>query len=214
MRLVIAIDGPAASGKGTLARQLASVFSLPYLDTGLLYRAVGRKLLLAQQDPSNKYLAVEAAAALSPRDILRDDLRGLDAADAASKVATNTEVRAALFHFQRSFVEKSGGVVDGRDIGTVILPDADVKFFITADLAARAQRRWLELQNAGVFTTLDDVQSEMITRDLRDLTRAAAPLRAAEDAHYIDTTLLSAETVFELAKEIVLSRAPCTSTIS
>ena len=149
---VIAIDGPAAAGKGTLARRLAEVLGLPYLDTGLLYRAVGRRVLDAGADPADPAAAAAAAAALQPDDVRRGDLRGPAADAAAAAVASLPAVRAALLDFQRGFAVARGAVLDGRDIGTVIFPDAPVKLFVTASLAARARRRWAELEAKGVRT--------------------------------------------------------------
>jgi cytidylate kinase len=210
LKLIIAIDGPAAAGKGTLARRLAATLGLPYLDTGLLYRAVGRRVLDAGGDPSNAGDAEAAALALVPGDLQRDDLRGAAADRAASQVASLPGVRAALLAFQRDFAERDGAVLDGRDIGTVIFPDAAVKLFVTADVEARAQRRWRELQARGVNADLAAVDADLRERDAMDLARAAAPLRPAEDAVVLDTTLMDAEAAFGEALAVVRRRPPST----
>ncbi len=200
MRLIVAIDGPAAAGKGTLARRIAAEFRLPYLDTGKLYRAVGRKLLEAGADPADAARAIATATALEPKDLDRSDLRAPDADKAASEVAAIPGVRAALLAFQRRFAA-DGAVLDGRDIGTVICPDAPVKLFITASLEARALRRYRERQLRRENTTLEAVEAEMRRRDALDATRAAAPLRPAPDATVIDTTDLDETAVFARAAD-------------
>lgn len=205
MSLVIAIDGPAAAGKGTLARRLATALGLAYLDTGLLYRAVGRRVLDAGAAPSDAVAAEAAAHALVAADLIRTDLRGPEADQASSLVAKVPAVRAALLAFQRSFASQ-GAVLDGRDIGTVVIPDAAIKFFVTADLAARARRRWLELQGRGVLTPFAQVEAELQARDAQDAARAAAPLKAAVDALVLDTTALDADAAYARALEIVRSR--------
>jgi cytidylate kinase len=197
--LVIAIDGPAASGKGTLARRLARALGLPYLDTGLLYRAVGRRVLDAGQDPADPVVSVMAARILAEADLARADLRGPAADAAASKVAAIPEVRAALLDFQRQFGRATGAVLDGRDVGTVIFPDAQVKLFVTASPQARARRRWLELRDRGTDVAFAVVQAEMRARDAADAARAAAPLRPAADAILLDTTALDADAAFARA---------------
>jgi cytidylate kinase len=189
----VAIDGPAASGKGTISRAVAAHFGFAHLDTGLLYRAVGRRVI-AGEDP------VAAARGLAAEDLARDDLRGAAVAQEASKVAAIPEVRAALVDFQRAFAARSGGaVLDGRDIGTVICPDARVKLFITASDEVRADRRWAELRASGSAMTREEVLDDLRRRDLRDSTRADAPLRAAEDAKLIDTTALSIDEAVQRA---------------
>lgn len=198
--LVIAIDGPAAAGKGTLARRLAAALGLPHLDTGLLYRAVGRRVLDAGADPADPAAAEAEALALVAADLARPDLRGPAADAASSAVARHPGVRAALLAFQRRFPGETGAVLDGRDIGTVVFPDASVKFFVTAALEARARRRWEEL---GEAVPLAEIEAEMRARDLRDTTRGAAPLRAAADAVVIDTTALDAEAAFARAMALV-----------
>jgi CMP/dCMP kinase len=204
---VIAIDGPAAAGKGTLARRLAVALGLPYLDTGLLYRAVGRRVLDEGGDPADPKTAEAAARALRPGDLERTDLRGPDADSAAAAVAANPAVRAALLDFQRGFGDRRGAVLDGRDIGTVIFPAAAAKLFVTATLAERAHRRWLELQARGVAADPATVEAEMLARDTRD----APNMRQAADAFVLDTTHLNAEAAFALALAEVrrrLSRFP------
>ncbi|MBI6628441.1 (d)CMP kinase [Pontibaca salina] len=194
MAFTIAIDGPAAAGKGTISRAVAEHFGFAHLDTGLLYRAVGA-CTLTGADP------VKAARALVAADLNADNLRGPAVADAASKVAVIAEVRAALVDFQRAFARRSGGaVVDGRDIGTVICPDADAKLFITATPEVRARRRFDELRERGVDTTRDAVLVEVRARDERDMSRSESPLKPADDAVTIDT---SAMTIAEAVKAAV-----------
>lgn len=208
--LVIAIDGPAAAGKGTLARRLAAALGLRHLDTGLLYRAVGRLVLDQDEDPADPAAAEAAADRLRPEDLARPDLRGPAADAASSAVARHPGVRAALLAFQRRFPGEVGAVLDGRDIGTVVFPDAPVKLFVTADLAARARRRWEEL---GRAVPLAEIEAEMRARDDRDSHRGAAPLRRASDAVLLDTTALDPEQAFAAAMRIVRERSatpiPC-----
>ena len=192
---IIAIDGPAAAGKGTLARRLAVTLGLPYLDTGLLYRAVGRRVLDAAGDPADPVAAEAAARTLRPADLERGDLRGPVADAAAAAVAAIPGVRAALLDFQRGFGRERGAVLDGRDIGTVIFPDAPAKLYVTATLSARAHRRWLELQAKGVAADPAVVEAEMLARDTRD----APNMRQADDAVLLDTTDLDAEAAFARA---------------
>ena len=178
----VAIDGPAASGKGTISKAVAAHFGFAHLDTGLLYRAVGAKVLLGME-------AKDAAERLRPEDLEASDLRGPEVAQAASRVAVIPEVRAALLDFQRSFAARAGGaVLDGRDIGTVICPDAQVKLFVTADDTVRARRRFDELTGKGLLTSFEDVLADVRARDARDMARADAPLKAAEDAIELDTS--------------------------
>lgn len=195
-KLIVAIDGPSAAGKGTLARRVAAHLSLPYLDTGLLYRAVGRRVLDLAGDPADLRAAAHAAKTLRAADLERADLRGPEADDAASKTAAIPAVRAALLAFQRRFGDEKGAVLDGRDIGTVVFPAARIKLFVTASPEARARRRWLELRERGVEADLATVEQEIRARDARDSARAAAPLRAAPDAVTIDTTALDREAAF------------------
>lgn len=178
----VAIDGPAASGKGTLSRAIAQHFGFAHLDTGLLYRAVGAKVLQGMP-------ALEAAQTLVKDDLESDALRTPEVAQAASKVAVLSDVRAALVDFQRSFARRAGGaVLDGRDIGTVICPEAQVKLFVTASAEVRAQRRCAELQGKGMDVSYHQVLEDVIARDARDMARDTAPLKPAEDATEIDTT--------------------------
>lgn len=201
-RPVIAIDGPAAAGKGTLARRLAQALGLPYLDTGLLYRATGRRVLDTGGNPADPDTAAAAARALQPADLERGDLRGPQADAAAAAVAAIPAVRAALLDFQRSFGGKHGAVLDGRDIGTVIFPDAAVKLYVTASLQARANRRWQELHGKGVEADLAGVQADMDARDTRD----APNMRMADDAVLLDTTGMDADAVFAQAMQEVRAR--------
>ena len=200
MTLCIAIDGPAASGKGTLARRLAATLGLAHLDTGLLYRAVGRRVLLAGADPADPRAAAQAAGGLELADLSRPDLRGPDADRAASAVAAIPGVRTALLAYQRR-VAAAGAVLDGRDIGTVVLPQAPVKFYIVADPESRARRRW---QDQG--GDLAAVTAAMAARDAQDEQRATAPLRPAEDAITIDTSDLTADQVFERAMKTIRAK--------
>ncbi len=206
MSLVIAIDGPAAAGKGTLARRLAAHFGLPYLDTGLLYRATGRRVLDHGGDPHDVPTAEHAARTLLPVDLERSDLRGPEADRAASAVASIPGVRAALLDFQRQFGEIHGAVLDGRDIGTQVFPNARVKLFVTASPEARGQRRYTELLARGVAADLAEVTAEIIARDEADRTRSAAPLVAAEDAMLLDTTALDADAAFAAALVMIQQR--------
>lgn len=196
----VAIDGPAASGKGTIARAVAERFGFAHLDTGLLYRATARRVLDGE-DPE------AAALSLTQDDIARDDLRGPDVAQEASRVAARPEVRAALVDFQRAFARRSGGaVLDGRDIGTVICPEAEVKLFVTATDQVRAERRYLELKDKGHDLTLADVIADLRARDRRDSARQAAPLKAAVDAAVLDTSKMSVEEAIAAAIAAVAER--------
>jgi cytidylate kinase len=205
---VVAIDGPAASGKGTLARRLAARFGLVHLDTGTLYRAAAFLVLAENGDPADPALAEAAARRLNPT--LLDDRRLLSeaVAQASSVVAAIPGVRAALLAFQRDFAahppgSARGAVLDGRDIGTAVCPDAAVKLFVTASPAARAERRLRELRDSGATVIYRDVLQDMTERDARDSGRRVAPLAAAPDAVTIDTTGLDADRVFELASGVI-----------
>ena len=181
----IAIDGPAAAGKGTISKAVAAHFGYAHLDTGLLYRAIGAKVMTGSD-------AIEATVGLRAEDLEVDGLRTAEVAQAASKVAVIPEVRAALLDFQRAFARRAGGaVLDGRDIGTVICPQAEVKLFVTASAEVRGKRRYDELVGRGDTVTLDDVIEDVRARDARDMERVAAPLKPAEDAHVLDTSALS-----------------------
>ena len=191
--------GPAAAGKGTLARRLAAALGLPHLDTGLLYRAVGRRVLDTGGDPADPAVAARQAALLAVDDLARTDLRGPVADDAASAVAKHPAVRDALLAFQRRFPGQTGAVLDGRDIGTVVFPDAALKLFVTADPGARARRRWEEV---GRAVPLAEIEADMRARDTRDRTRETAPLLQADDAVLIDTTALDADAALRCALEL------------
>jgi len=195
---VVAIDGPAASGKGTIARKLAKHFDWPYLDTGLVYRAVAGNLIKKQLD-QNPLNAVREAKSLSFEDLEQDGLRAPEISQIASVVASIPEVRETLVEFQRSFARRDeGAILDGRDIGTVICPDADIKFFVTANQEVRANRRYQELVDQGEKVTYQEVFDMLVERDLRDSTRKNAPLVQSEEAILIDTSNLNAEQSIEL----------------
>lgn len=202
--VVIAIDGPGASGKGTLARRLAAHFGYVYLDTGAMYRAVALQVLLAGADPADAQAALVAAQKLDAGALDDPQLRTDRVGQAASQVAAHGDVRQALMVFQRSFATNPpgnapGAVLDGRDIGTVICPDAQVKLFVTASPEARAHRRYLELVARGEAATKAEVLADLQTRDRRDQERATAPLRPAADAHLLDTTNLAIDDAFAVA---------------
>jgi cytidylate kinase len=202
--MVITIDGPAASGKGTLAYRLGKHLGLPHLDTGLLYRAVGERLLADGRALDDVTAAAAAAQAIKIDSITRDSLLGSEVGEAASRVAAMPEVRAALLSIQRTFAQNPGGaVLDGRDTGTVVCPNADVKLFVVASAEARAARRHKELTERGEKTTYDDVLTDIRRRDERDTARAVAPLKPAPDAVLLDTTALDIEAAFQEALRIV-----------
>jgi cytidylate kinase len=202
--MIIAIDGPAASGKGTIAKRVAAHYGLVYLDTGTLYRAVARDTLARGRDPADAAEALKSANALDPSTLGDPSLRKPGLGEAASLVAKHPEVRKELLAYQRSFTcAKQGAVLDGRDIGTVICPDADVKLFVTATPEERARRRYLELEQAGTAVSEAEVLSDIRRRDERDKHRAAAPLRKAPDAHLLDTTNLDIDAAFKAAIELI-----------
>ena len=195
--MIIALDGPAASGKGTLARRLAAHYGLPHLDTGLLYRAVGMAVLRSGDEPADTDAAERAALNLRSTDLADAELRGDRAARAASVVSAIPAVRAALLRFQRDFAAQPGGaVLDGRDIGTVVCPTADAKLFVTASPEVRAQRRHKELLGRGEAAIYAQVLRDIRQRDERDSRRAVAPLAPAVDAFVLDTSALGADEAF------------------
>jgi cytidylate kinase len=210
--LIIAIDGPAAAGKGTLARRLAQHFTLAYLDTGRLYRAVGAKVLRAGGRPANAEAAAQAARSLTAADLEAANLRDEAVSEAASVVAAQPAVRAALVDFQREFARQppggaKGAVLDGRDIGTVICPQPEtIKLFVYASPEARAERRFKELQARGDSATYARVLQDMKDRDERDQTRGIAALKPADDAYDLDTTGLNPDQVFQQALDYIQSR--------
>jgi CMP/dCMP kinase len=201
---VIAVDGPAASGKGTVASGLAKLYDLPYLDTGLLYRAVGVLMQRAHQDLSDE-AAAEAQAKLLTADLLDDPgFRTRGAGEAASRVAVYPQVREALMEFQRTFAGQPGGaILDGRDIGTVIAPDAPAKLYVTASPEVRAERRWKQLSAQGETVSLAAVLADIRVRDARDGGRDAAPMRPAPDAALLDTSEMTIEAAADAARRIV-----------
>ncbi|MCG7626883.1 (d)CMP kinase [Epibacterium sp. MM17-32] len=200
MSFTVAIDGPAAAGKGTISKAVAAHFGFGHLDTGLLYRAVGARMLDGAEP-------VAAAGALEVTDLDRTDLRTAEVAQAASKVAVIAGVRAALVDFQRAFARRSGGaVMDGRDIGTVICPEAEVKLFVTASAEVRATRRFRELTGNGGIITLEEVLADVRARDERDMHRAEAPLKPADDAVTLDTSSLSIDEAVGQAIALVEAR--------
>ncbi len=204
--MIIAVDGPTASGKGTIAKALAAHFALPHLDTGLLYRAVGRQVQIGGGNPDDPHAALAAcdfADSLLADDILRSEEIG----SFASRVSVHPEVRRALHDRQRAFALQEGGaVLDGRDIGTVIAPEAEVKLFVTASVEERARRRWLEITGRGIEAALAAIERDIAARDARDIGRAEAPLRPAADALVLDTTHFARDAAIEAAIEAVLTR--------
>lgn len=209
--MIIAVDGHAASGKGTIARRVADYFDLAHLDTGMLYRAVGMSMVNKGQDLSDKTLAKAAAESLQLDAVSGDELRSEAAGTAASVVAAYGDVRAALKNYQRAFAEnppdnKHGAVIDGRDIGTVICPHADVKLFVTASLDVRTDRRLAELQARGVGANRAEIRVDLADRDERDVNRPVSPLLQAEDAHLLDTTKLDIEAAVAAAIAVIEAR--------
>lgn len=205
--MIIAVDGPTASGKGTIAKALAGHFALPHLDTGLLYRAVGRQVQLAGGNPDDPRAAL--AACDFPESLLEDEiLRSEEVGGYASRVSVHPQVRRALYERQRAFALQEGGaVLDGRDIGTVIAPEAQVKLFVTASVAERARRRWLEMQSRGIAVDLSVIEADIAARDERDTTRADAPLMAAPGAVVLDTTTLGRDEAITAAIAAVRRQA-------
>jgi len=203
--LVIAVDGPAASGKGTIASRLAREYGLPFLDTGLLYRAVGLDVLTGGGDLGDAVAAEAAARALEPGRLSDDAaLTSGDAGEAASRVAGFPGVRAALLDLQQAFARQAGGaVLDGRDIGTIIAPDAPAKLFVTATPQTRARRRWLQLSGRGDTISYEAMLADIQRRDERDAGRGSAPMVQADDAVLLDTTDMDIETAFDAARRIV-----------
>ena len=202
--MIIAIDGPAAAGKGTIAKRIADHYRLPYLDTGLLYRATGKQMAERGLDPGDGNLAGEIAAALDPSQLSDPELRGHGAGELASQVAVHKQVRDTLLQFQRDFANRPGGaVLDGRDIGTAVCPGADVKIYVTAAPETRARRRTDELQAKGRKIDYRSILGEIRERDARDSGRAVAPLKPAADAYLLDTTDKDIETAFRAAVEII-----------
>lgn len=204
--MIIGVDGPTASGKGTIARALAMHYRLPHLDTGLLYRAVGRQAMLTGRDPDNEADALVACD--FPDDLLADpELRSEASGGLASRVSVHHAVREALYDRQRAFALQAGGaVLDGRDIGTVIAPEAEAKLFVTASVAARARRRYIEMIDSGRTADLDAIAADLAQRDERDRNRKEAPLRQADDALLLDNSLLSRDASIERAIALVEKR--------
>ena len=204
MDFVIAVDGTAASGKGTLAGRLAAGYGLPHLETGLLYRAVGLALLKAKASLDDEGEAVRAASMLDLSELVDPELQSAEAAMAASRVAPLPALRSALFDLQRNFVMQTGGaVLDGRDIGTVIAPEAPAKLYIDADVAVRAKRRWLQTNARGDSRTVAQIMEELTLRDAQDSRRETAPLTQAPDAVLLDTTEMSISQAADAARRIV-----------
>jgi len=207
--MIIALDGPAASGKGTLGKRLAAHYKLRHLDTGLLYRAVAKALLDAGHEPGDEIRAAAAAKAIDPGAFDELALKAYAVGEAASVDSAIPDVRAALFNFQQEFAATPpGAVLDGRDIGTVICPHADVKIFVTATPEVRAHRRALELLNRGENTNEAEVLANIRRRDERDRSRAAAPLVQAADAHLLDTTQMDADAAFAAAVKLIERQRP------
>ena len=209
--MIIAIDGPAAAGKGTLAKKLSAHLDFAYMDTGLLYRAIGKLMLSAGEVPTQADAATLKAKSLKFEDLAANGLRTEKVGQAASKLSAFESVRRELLVLQKNFAEnppnrKKGAILDGRDIGTVVCPEANVKLFVTASTEVRAHRRLKELQDRGTKAIYARVLSELIERDARDRDRSIAPLEAADDACIIDTSTLSESEVFKLAIEIVVSK--------
>lgn len=208
--MIIAIDGPAGAGKGTLAKKLAERLNLAYLDTGSLYRAVGYAIFQEGKSLDDEKVAHQYALALKPQDLINPELKSDMIAKAASKVSTYVSVRSALLEFQRNFAANppkpyEGAILDGRDIGTMVLPNADIKLFVDAAPEVRAQRRYLELQIRGDHPIFDQVLADLKARDAQDRTRKNAPLKPADDAIILDTTDLTPDEAVEKALELIKS---------
>ena len=213
--MIIAIDGPAASGKGTLGKRIAAHYGFAYLDTGSLYRAVARDLIARGENPSDDAPAMERARQLDPATLDDPGLRSAGLGEAASLVARHPGVRKALYAYQRSFAGvEPGAVLEGRDIGTIIFPEAEVKLFVTATPEERARRRYEELRAAGSDISEEEVLADIRRRDERDKNRAVSPLRQAPDAHLLDTTNLDIDAAFKAAIDLIdtaMDRAGCAS---
>ena len=204
MGFVIAVDGPAASGKGTIASRLAAAYGLPMLDTGLLYRAVGVRILAASGDLDDPVSAEASARGLDLSELERPEVRTRAAGEAASRCAVHPGVRKALFDLQRAFATQEGGaVIDGRDIGTVIAPEAPAKLYVTASPEVRAERRWKQLAGQGENVTFDEILADIRKRDERDGGRKDAPMTQASDAVLLDTSEMTIEQAFDAARRIV-----------
>lgn len=204
MGFVIAVDGPAASGKGTIAVKLGALYGFPVLDSGLLYRAVGVKVLERGQDLGDAAAALDAARSLDPAELEQPKVRTRAAGEAASRVAVYSPVRQALREFQQAFAAREpGAVIDGRDIGTVIAPHAPAKLYVTATPEVRAQRRWKQLTGQGEAVTFEDILADIRVRDERDSARADSPMTMAADAVLLDTTEMTIDAAFDAARRIV-----------
>jgi cytidylate kinase len=204
MGFVIAVDGPAASGKGTIAARLGEIYGLPVLDSGLLYRAVGVRVLEEGGDPDDQASAAAVALTLDPLELENPEVRTRAASELASRIAVHHDVRVALREFQQSFAaQEPGAVIDGRDIGTVICPTAQVKIFVTAAPQVRAERRWKQLAANGEAVTYEDILADIQRRDARDAGRADSPMRPADDAVLLDTSEMTIEAAFDAARRIV-----------
>ncbi len=202
--MIVAVDGPSASGKGSVSRRIAAHYGLAYLDTGLLYRAVARDMMAAGLALDDEHAAAQVARELQTQSLDDPRLRERRMGDAASRVAVFPSVRAALLDFQRQFAARRGGaVLDGRDIGTVVCPDADVKLYIDASARERARRRYLELCARGENVTPEAIMDDIMARDRRDQERAIAPSRRADDAHLLDTTNLDIDQAFKAAIDLI-----------
>ena len=205
--MIIAIDGPSGSGKGTLSKMIAKYYDFDYLDTGSLYRAAALEVLESNIDPSNVHLVTALATKITAKKFSHPELKSETTAKIASIISKYTEVRKALLGFQINFANSppngQGAVIEGRDIGTIVCPEADVKFFIDAKIEIRAKRRYKELKNKEKTISYEDIQQKMVLRDERDKNRVESPLIKAPEAHFIDTSDLDIEDVFLLARSII-----------